>query len=266
MPRITSAQPRSGHVQAGGKQTAPSVPAKARSRHLLILTTLFVFVAAPVTLALGTQFDTGNSYATSMLIIVYALVPFFAAFEHSRPKAHDVVVVAVLCALAVVARAAFFWLPYFTPVTGVVIIAGIALGAVPGFMVGTLTLFASNFLFAQGPWTPWQMFAYGLTGFVFGLLAQRGKIPRANLTLKAKVVLCLAGLAFVVCITGPLLDTSSVFMILNRVTPEGALAVYASGLPVNLIHGLATALTLFVLANPLLGQLERIRTKYGLME
>ena len=55
-------------------------------------------------------------------------------------------------------------------------------------------------------------------------------------------------------------------MMLSQITPEGVLAVYASGLPVNLIHGFATALTLFLLANPLLGQLDRIRTKYGLME
>lgn len=240
--------------------------AARRQRRTMVLAVLLVFVAAPVTLALGTQLDTGNSYATSVLVIIYALVPFFAAFEHSRPKAHDVVVVAVMCALAVVARAAFFWLPYFTPVTGVIIISAIALGAVPGFMVGAVTLFVSNFLFAQGPWTPWQMFAYGLTGFVFGLLAQHGKIPRANLTLRAKTGLAVGGFAFVVCITGPLLDTSSVFMMLSQITPEGVLAVYASGLPVNLIHGFATALTLFLLANPLLGQLDRIRTKYGLME
>lgn len=240
--------------------------AARRQRRTMVLAALLVFVAVPVTLALGTQLDTGNSYATSVLVIIYALVPFFAAFEHSRPKEHDVVVVAVMCALAVVARAAFFWLPYFTPVTGVIIIAAIALGAVPGFMVGAVTLFVSNFLFAQGPWTPWQMFAYGLTGFVFGLLAQHGKIPRANLTLRAKIGLAVGGFAFVVCITGPLLDTSSVFMMLSQITPEGVLAVYASGLPVNLIHGFATALTLFLLANPLLGQLDRIRTKYGLME
>ncbi|MGI6590149.1 MAG: ECF transporter S component [Eggerthellaceae bacterium] len=235
-----------------------------RSRRSLIVTVLIVFVATPVTLALGTIYDSGSYYATSVLVVIYALVPFFVSFEQAKPSAHTVVIVAVLCALAVVARAAFFWIPYVTAITAVIIIAGIGMGAQAGFMVGALSLFVSNFLFAQGPWTPWQMFSYGLTGFVFGLLAQKDVIPRSRLTRRQKVILAVTSFLFVLCITGPILDTSSVFMMLSTVTPEGALAVYATGLPVNAIHGLSTAVILYLLANPLLDQLARIRTKYGL--
>jgi energy-coupling factor transport system substrate-specific component len=248
------------------EKAADETRRRTARRRTLLVAVLCLFVALPAVIALGVRFDRGSFYLTSTAAIICVLVPFFVAFEGRRPPAHDLVVVAVLCALAVVGRAAFFWLPYVTAITAIVIIAAIALGPTAGFVVGALSLFLSNFLFAQGPWTPWQMFAYGLTGFVFGLLAARGHIPRTNLSRGQKIALSAGGFAFVVCITGPLLDTSSVFLMLNPLTPEGALAIYAAGLPVNIIHGVSTAAVLYVLANPLLGQLDRVRVKYGLME
>lgn len=241
------------------------VKGEGHRRRTVAITVICLFVALPAVLVLGVRFDTGSFYLTSTLAIVCVLVPFFAAFEGARPPAHDLVVIAVLCALAVVGRAAFFWLPYVTAITAVIIVAAIATGPQAGFMIGALSLFASNFLFAQGPWTPWQMFAYGLTGFVFGLLAMRGHIPRYGLSRRQKLALSASGFAFVVCITGPLLDTSSVFLMLNPITAEGALTVYATGLPVNLVHGVSTAVVLYLIANPLLDQLQRVRVKYGLM-
>jgi hypothetical protein len=80
------------------------------------------------------------------------------------------VIIAVLCGIAVAGRAAFFMLPQFKPVVAIVIIAGASLGAESGFIVGALSGFVSNFIFGQGPWTPWQMFAFGMIGFIAGLL------------------------------------------------------------------------------------------------
>ncbi len=74
------------------------------------------------------------------------------------------------------------------------------------------------------------------------------------------------GFLFVVLVLGPILDTSSVFLMLASLTPASVLAIYGAGLPVNVIHGVATALTLLLAANPLLGQLARVRAKYGLGE
>ena len=65
---------------------------------------------------------------------------------------------------------------------------------------------------------------------------------------------------------GPLLDTSTLFTMSAAITPAAALAVYASGIPVNLIHALATALTLALFARPMLDKLDRLRTKYGMLE
>lgn len=205
-----------------------------------------------------------SPYVAAVLIIGLALAPFFISFERRRPTARDVVLMAVLVALAVASRAVFALVPHFKPMAAVVMIAGIALGARSGFLVGALAALVSGFLFGQGPWTPFQMLAFGAAGCVAGFLADRGLIPRENLSRRATVALALGGFAFVVVVLGPILDTSSALLMVANLTPEGTLAVYLAGLPVNLIHGGATALALLVAANPLLGQIARVRTKYGL--
>ena len=228
------------------------------------LSWLVVVVLTPITVWAGTVFGSGSYYVTSILVIIYAMVPFFVSFEARRPQARELVIIAVMCAVAVVARVEFIWVPHFKPIAAIVMVAGVALGSRSGFLVGAISLLVSDFVFGQGPWTPWQMLAYGIAGFVAGFLAERGVIPRSDLSNRAKTLLSLAGAAFVVVVVGPILDTCSLFTMVSAITPESALAIYASGLPVNAVQATATAITLFILANPLLGKLERVRVKYGL--
>jgi len=79
----------------------------------------------------------------------------------------------------VLGRAAFFMVPQFKPILALVILAGLTLGSPAGFMTGAMTAFVSNFFFGQGPWTPWQMAALGLVGFLAGLLAEK-KVLNGN--------------------------------------------------------------------------------------
>lgn len=209
----------------------------------------------------------GKAYiAVSVVVVMCAIVPFFVQFERRGPQAREVVMLAVMCALAVAARAAFVWVPHFKPMAAIIMISGVAFGASSGFLVGSLAALASNFIFGQGPWTPWQMLAFGLCGFVFGLLADKGLIPRSDLSWPQRLGLSIGGGAFIVCVAGPVLDSSSLFYMVSSVTPESALAVYLAGLPVNAIHGAATLVTMLLLANPILDKLSRVRTKYGMME
>ena len=46
----------------------------------------------------------------------------------------------------------------------------------------------------------------------------------------------------------------------------GLLAVYASGLPFDLVHAAATVLFLAILGPAMIEKLERLRRKYGLLE
>ena len=113
-------------------------------------------------------------------------------------------------------------------------------------------------------WTPFQMLAFGAAGAAAGLLGACGAFPRAGLSLGQRVGLAAGGFVFVVLVLGPILDTSTLFLMASSLTPASAAAVYLAGLPVNTVHGAATALTLLLAANPLLGQIARVRRKYGL--
>ncbi|MDR1359055.1 MAG: ECF transporter S component [Coriobacteriales bacterium] len=122
-----------------------------------------------------------NYYLFSIGIILVALAVMVARFEGHRPRAREIVTLAVMCALCVAGRAAFFMLPSFKPVAAIVIIAGVALGAESGFLIGALAAFVSNFVFGQGPWTPFQMFGFGLVGLFAGLLFHKREMAVSQL-------------------------------------------------------------------------------------
>lgn len=252
-----------GPAAASGKYEENPSPAKRSAAHAAALIALFVGV--PIVLVALQACGVGSFYLTSIAFIVLAIAPFFASFERKRPQARELVVLAVMCALAVAARAAFAWLPFFKPMAAIIIIAGLAFGARSGFMVGALSVLASDFIFGMGPWAPWQMFAYGLAGFVPGLMADCGVFPRSDLSAKDKARLCVFSALLVVCVVGVILDTCTLFTATTQVNATSALAVYGAGLPVNLMQAAATVVTLLLVANPLLDKLDRVCVKYGML-
>jgi len=224
-----------------------------------LVTLLVLFVCIPLTLVLGMQLSGRWYYLTSTLIAAEIMVPFFFSFEHRRPQARELVLIAVISAIAAVSRVVVP-IPNFKPIFGVVMIAGIAFGPQSGFLVGAISAFASNFFTSQGPWTPWQMLAYGVAGLLAGALVKAGVLK------KKPVHLAVFGfLALPLCV-GLLLDLSSVFTMLTELSWAGVLSVYAYGLPVNISQGVSTAVTMLLFSRPLLNMLERIRVKYGVLD
>lgn len=206
-------------------------------------------------------------YVTSVIVIALSMAPFFVSFESRRPQAREVVAIAVVCALAVASRLVFIAVPHVKPLVGIVMIAGMAFGPQTGFLVGATSGLVSNFLFGQGPWTPWQMLAFGVAGLIAGALVRGGLVPRGGWSLPQRLAVSVIGFLTIVCVTGPLLDTSSLFIMVSSVTPESAAAIYLAGLlTANIPHGVATFATLFLLGNPLLKKIDRVCVKYGLME
>ena len=151
-------------------------------------------------------------------------------------------------------------LPQAKPVLALTILAGVALGGESGFLVGSVTMLVSNILFGQGPWTPWQMFAFGMIGFLAGILYQKG-ILKAR-----KADLCIFGFLSVFLIYGGIMNPASALMAYGTITWQSLLAFYISGAPVDLVHALSTVIFLWFLSRPLLEKLERIKKKYGLIE
>ena len=208
-------------------------------------------------------------YLSGLTIIVLTIAAFFLHFESRKPQARELVLLAVLCALAVASRAAFGFVPHFKPMLAIVMLTGVAFGPEAGFLCGAISGFASNFIFGQGPWTPWQMFAYGIGGMLAGLFALCGilkKSPRAWRDGGWRDILGLTVFGFlcILLVVGPLLDTSTFFM--AGFSTSSPLAIYLAGVPVNCVHGSAVALTMLLFGKPLLDRLRRIQIKYGMME
>ncbi len=204
-------------------------------------------------------------YLPATLLIVYGIAAAFAGFEQGPASVRALALIAALCALAVASRVVFAPVPFFKPIAGIVMLAGISLGARSGFLVGSVAMLASNVLFGQGPWTPWQMLAFGLDGAVFGLLADKGIIVRMASRPRAWAAVSLGGAAFVLLVTGPLLDTCSVLVFsTGTFTVAGTLAIYAAGAVPNAILAVATFLTLFLFGKPFLAMMERVKDKYGI--
>jgi energy-coupling factor transport system substrate-specific component len=137
-------------------------------------------------------------------LLAFALGAGFAWYERDRPDARIVALVGTLAAFAALGRIAFAAVPNVKPTTDIVLIAGYALGGAPGFAVGALAALTSNFFFGQGPWTPWQMAAWGATGVLGAVLAWGMRLRTGEADARAlgrwplAIVCCAAGFAFTV--------------------------------------------------------------------
>jgi len=228
-----------------------------RTKATLILSLL----AIPLTIWAGLQMGGARKYMiVSFAIIFETMLPFFLVFEGRKPQARELVILSVLSALAIGGRAVFFALPGFKPVVAMVILTGVAFGAEAGFMVGAMTMFCSNVLFGQGPWTPWQMFATGVMGLLAGVLFRKGVLNRDRFSLSV-----FGGLVTFV-IYGGIMNPASVFMYHSNPTWELILSAYVTGVPADAVHALSTVLFLWFLSEPMLQKLDRIKVKYGLIE
>ena len=186
---------------------------------------------------------------------------FYVSYERKKTTAREIVTLSVMSAIAVAARSVFVMIPFFKPMTAIIMIAGMALGPGAGFLVGSVSALVSNFIFGQGPWTPWQMLAYAIAGLLAGLLRKCGVIHE-----KKKIKTAIVGALTVVIVVGPMLDVCAIFTSGNVLSTELAWATLISGIVPNIIHAVATAITLFLLCRPMIEKLERIKVKYGMME
>ncbi|HET7177249.1 MAG TPA: prenyltransferase/squalene oxidase repeat-containing protein, partial [Solirubrobacterales bacterium] len=192
--------------------------------------------------------------AASFLILVLVLVGGFAWYELSRPPSQVVALVAALAALAVAGRLALAALPNVKPfTTDVIVFAGYALGPAPGFAVGALAGLVSNFWLGQGPWTPWQMAAWGLCGILGAALALTGRRP-GRLTLAA--VCGLAAVGF-----GALMNFYEMTYG-GDLTLQRFLALEARAIPFNAAHAIGNVTVALVAGPAMVRMLVRFRERF----
>ena len=234
---------------------------KRKLKKRTILATLLILLLIPFTLFIGNYYFEGRKYYfISLLILLECMLPFFLIFEGRKPQARELVLIAVLVALNVAGRAAFFMLPEFKPVVAMTILAGVAFGGETGFLVGAMTMLVSNMLFSQGPWTPWQMFAMGMIGFLAGVLYRKGVLRRSRLSL------CIFGVLASTVIYGGIMNPASALMWTQEIDLKIIVSYYVSGIPVDLVRAAATFFFLWIGAGGMLEKLDRIKTKYGLAD
>jgi prenyltransferase beta subunit len=192
--------------------------------------------------------------ASSLLLLGLALAAGFGWYEREKPPARVLALVAAMAALAVVGRLAFAAIPNVKPTTDIVLFAGYALGAVPGFVVGAVTAIVSNIFLSQGPWTVWQMAGWGAVGVGGALLARalRGREPNRFLL---AAVCGLAGLAF-----GAWMDVYQ-WTLGARQDLDSYLVVAGSSLPYNLAHAIGNVVFCLLIGPAFIRALERYRRR-----
>ncbi|MBR7070899.1 MAG: ECF transporter S component [Clostridia bacterium] len=225
-----------------------------RTKNLISIGVFLILI--PMLILLGTLVFKEKYFAyLSILVVMLSLVPMFFAFEKKENSSKELSILAVMIAVSVVGRFVFSWLPGFKPVTAVTIITAIYLGSEAGFAVGSLSAVVSNFYFGQGPWTPFQMFSWGLIGFLAGMLSNPLK--------KSKVFLCvfgiLAGISFSLT-----MDIWTTLWADGTFNLSRYIASVVTALPLTTEYAVSNVLFLLLLTKPIGEKLERVKKKYGL--
>ncbi len=220
------------------------------------ITACVLLLAVPVTVISGALIFKEKYYAwVSFGVAILSCLPLIYCFERKENSSKELTVLAVIIAISVVGRFVFAWLPGFKPVTAITVVAAIHLGRESGFVIGSLSAVVSNFYFGQGPWTPFQMFAWGFLGFLAGVMAKPLK--------KNKIILCVFG-AVAGVLYSLTMDVWTTLWIDGGFNITRYWASVLSSIPVTVEYAASNVIFILLLSKPIGEKLERIKKKYGL--
>ncbi|MFD2617983.1 ECF transporter S component [Terrilactibacillus laevilacticus] len=225
----------------------------ARTKTLLIL----FLISLSGVLILSEFIWPEHLYFWISLFIIGTAAPFFIRFEVRHISGREVVLIGVLAAIAGLSRVPFSAFPSVQPVTFVIIVSSVVFGPESGFIIGTLSAFVSNLFLGQGPWTIWQMYAWGLIGVLAGFLGQT-KI------LRSRIVLCvfgfLAGFLF-----GWIMNLWIILMG-HEWTWSMIMSYYLSSFYFDLAHAISNVFFLALFGKSWIKILSRFKIKYRLLD
>lgn len=216
-----------------------------------------ILFGIPAALAVYTLVDNRNYGLISFIVVLFALVPFLMRYEMKKPPAREWIPLVTMAAIAAVGRFIFAPIPHFKPVSAIVIITAMVFGPEAGFLTGALSALVSNLFFGQGPWTPWQMFAWGLIGFIAGLLNKKGWLKKKWQQL---IYGLLTGFLY-----GWILNIWSATMLMQELTLKSFLYLYLTSFGLDLLHGIATVIFLWLLSDSWTEKLRRVKVKFGII-
>lgn len=221
-----------------------------------VVTLALFLIIVPLIIVIGALLFKQRYYAfVCFMVAIISCAPFFYAFERTEATSKELAVISVMIAISVCGRFVFAFIPGFKPITAITVIAAIYLGKESGFVIGSLSAVVSNFYFGQGPWTSFQMFAWGFIGLGAGVFSQILK--------KSKAALCiygaLSGIAFSL-----MMDVWTTLWVDGTFNLQRYIALAVSALPFTAEYAISNVIFLLILSNPIGEKLERIKTKYGL--
>ncbi|MGN1266427.1 MAG: ECF transporter S component [Dorea sp.] len=192
------------------------------------------------------------------ILFLCVQVVFFISFERKKPQSRDIVPIAVMSALGALGRALFAPIPSFKPTSAIVIITGMQFGPLAGFLTGSLSALASNMFLGQGPWTIWQMTAWGMMGFAAGILQKKEMFQMKNFLY---IFGFASGLFF-----GWFMNLQYLIGYVDPITWEAAVASCVSSLLFDVTHGISTVVFLALMEKSWGKKLRRLKVKYGVLE
>lgn len=221
----------------------------------------FLFMAWLSGLLLLSFWWDGHYLLISFAVVTVSILFLLFRFEQRKVEARELVLLAVLAAIASVARIPFASIPSVQPTTFVIIMSGFVFGAESGFMIGAVAALASNMILGQGPWTPWQMAAWGLVGFTAGLL-------RHTRLMKHQVGRVVFGVVWGF-LFGWIMNLWGFFaftQVGNPITLKTVVGYFAGSALFDTFHALSNAFFLLMFGKSWIKMLERIKRKYGLLQ
>lgn len=214
-----------------------------------------ILILMPVTIFAGNLFfDNRRYYFISILLIIETFLPLLIQFEKKHSNTKEIAIISSFCSLIVASRAVFYAFPQFKPMLALVAISGVSFGSQTGFLVGSLSMFLSNFIFGQGPWTPWQIFAMCIIGAVFGTFYHEKK--------HNKLILSVFGAFSAIFIYGLILNISTVLISQANPTFDMFKTTIILGFPMDLIHAISTFLFMYFGFDFIMKKIQRIKVKY----
>lgn len=205
----------------------------------------------PIVVLLGALVFHEKKYLfVSFSVAVLAVILFLAGIERKQVGTRRMVIVSVMTALCIAGR----FIPFFKPITALTVITAVYLGGEAGFLTGSMAALLSNFYFGQGPWTPFQMLAWGMIGWLAGFFA--GSMKRSKAFLLVYGVLSGVAYSFI-------MDVWTVLWYNNGFSLSLYLTALGTAIPYTIMYAVSNFLFLWWLAKPFGEKLERIKIKYG---
>lgn len=220
---------------------------------LIILISIIIVLSLAINSLINQRYN-----LISIILLILSCLPFYYRFETRKPHTREIVVISVMATLTIISRVVFALFPSFKPVAAMVIICGMTFGQEAGFLCGSLSIFASNIFFGQGPWTPFQMLAFGLIGYFAGILNKK------NILENKVVIICygiLAGIFYSL-----FMDIWTVLSLDQTFNLLRYMAVIITAIPTMIIYIISNIVFLLTLTPIFLKRFKRIKIKYGFID